>query len=271
MFVINRLDGRPGEAELLAVAAAYFADRLLSDHQRKQLAITVNITTQPIRVPIPREMLVTRYRLFRPIPPCDFAFSVSLARGVRNALEVIAHELIHVAQVVHGRLIITRREVQIGFSGRTIHLVRWGRSKAIPVEQSEWQERPWEIEACRWQICLVDEFLASSSGQHLMPIVRRPNPNRLALYDISGGLTRPPPVPAVSALRRLSAIPNPDRTLMPVETKDKPLPALKAPSLPLLPAAHIKVMVPGLSEMRNLSIAALGNKHQELRDRGLAH
>ena len=45
----------PGEAELLAVFAAYAADRLLPKHLRWRLSVTKNTTAQPVRMPISRD------------------------------------------------------------------------------------------------------------------------------------------------------------------------------------------------------------------------
>ena len=95
MFVINPLDTRPGEAELLAASAAYFADRLFTKRQRQILHITLNITSQPIRVPVARDMLTVQRGLLRNYAPRVFVFSASVAPGMRDAMEVIAHEMIH--------------------------------------------------------------------------------------------------------------------------------------------------------------------------------
>lgn len=204
MFDINPLDTRPGEAELLAVGAAYFANRLLSRGHRRQIEIAINITTQPMRVPIPRSMLSTNDGVLRRKLPQNFAFSVSVASGMRNAMELIAHEIIHIAQVLYRRLIITWRILPQRMSDRVVYQARWENGRAMPMGQLEWAVRPWEIEASRWQSILVDEFLAYSTGQlHSLPL-QRPRKRQLALFDIGRDATPPPRVNAISSLARIS-------------------------------------------------------------------
>lgn len=75
MFFIHSLDTRPGEAELLAVFAAYVADRLLPQNLRRRLSVTINTTAQPIRVPISRDYMISQKGFLRYVLPTDFTFT----------------------------------------------------------------------------------------------------------------------------------------------------------------------------------------------------
>ena len=286
MFVINPLDTRPGEAELLAASAAYFADRLFTKRQRQILHITLNITSQPIRVPVARDMLTVQRGLLRNYAPRVFVFSASVAPGMRDAMEVIAHEMIHLSQVLHARLVVTARTVDFGARGmgassRSVHIARWVGGKSLPFAQVEWHMRPWEIEACRWQSILVDEFLALSTGHSFIPIVQKARRDRLALHAIATGLTPPARVPAVSSLPRLSYVPNDVSSDVPSDvpsdvSPDSPPDSLgladyegRESPVMLLPAPHIPVVVPGLGVPRMLHREMITRKHHDLRQRGL--
>ena len=268
MFDINPLDTRPGEAELLAVGAAYFANRLLSRGHRRQIEIAINITTQPMRVPIPRSMLSTNDGVLRRKLPQNFAFSVSVASGMRNAMELIAHEIIHIAQVLYRRLIITWRILPQRMSDRVVYQARWENGRAMPMGQLEWAVRPWEIEASRWQSILVDEFLAYSTGQlHSLPL-QRPRKSQLALFDIGRDATPPPRVNAVSSLARISQMPPFDSGTS-VQTESQMGQNDPRGEAKLLPSPRIRVDVSGLPAPRVLTLDAIRQKRQELGSRGL--
>ena len=164
MFFINALDTCPGEAELLAVFAAYAADRPLPKHLRRRLSVTINTTAQPVRVLISIDHMTPQRGSLRQSPPIDFVFTTSVSVGMRDAMEIIAHGMIHISQICHGRTRVQERRVGAGMSAQQIHIVSWCRAKPTPIDQIEWHKRPREIEACEWQAILVDEFLVRSSG-----------------------------------------------------------------------------------------------------------
>ena len=114
MFFIHLLDARPAEAELLAVFAAYVADRLLSQNLRRRLGVIINTTAQPIRVPISRDYMISQKGFLRYVLPTDSTFTASVSVGMREAMEGIAHEMIHISQICHGRLRVQRRRVDTG-------------------------------------------------------------------------------------------------------------------------------------------------------------
>jgi hypothetical protein len=65
MFFINSLDTSPGEAELLAVFAAYAANRLLPKHLRRLLSKTINTTAQLFRILISRDHMILQRGFLR--------------------------------------------------------------------------------------------------------------------------------------------------------------------------------------------------------------
>ena len=142
MFFIHSLDTRPGEAELLPVFATYVADRLLPQNLRRRLSVTINTTAQPIRVPISRDYMISQKGFLRYVLPTDFTFTASVSVGMRDAMEVIAHEMIHISQICHGRLRVQRRRVGAGTAARQIHIASWCKATLTPIDQIEWHKRP---------------------------------------------------------------------------------------------------------------------------------
>ncbi|HBD52894.1 MAG TPA: hypothetical protein DC036_10380, partial [Alphaproteobacteria bacterium] len=95
MYKVNVIDAVPGEVEVLRLMTGYLGDRLFTPRQRASLDITINATRRPIRVPISRDMLLPQKAGFGLGPPTAFEMTVSTAAGIRDAGQVIAHELLH--------------------------------------------------------------------------------------------------------------------------------------------------------------------------------
>ena len=93
-----------GEEELLTAATHYFADRLLTPKQQKTIMLLIDVANCPIRVPLTRDMLSEKSGIFGATLPSVFEMSVSTAAGIKDALEVIAHEMVHMSQVLNRRL-----------------------------------------------------------------------------------------------------------------------------------------------------------------------
>ena len=203
MIEVNPLDSAPGEAELLRTAALYFADRLFTRAQRKKMALLLDVTAQPIRIPITRDMLMGKKGLMGHAIPTQFELTVSTAAGIRDAMEVVAHEMVHMSQAHHRRLIVTKKKRKYDDGKRLVHMGKWLTGKAMPIEDLEWQHRPWEIEACHWQRILVEEFVARSVGSPIELIIQKPKKKQLALYKVATSLSLPtgmaPPVPQAAA------------------------------------------------------------------------
>lgn len=265
MFFIHSLDTRPGEAELLAVFAAYVADRLLPENLRRRLSVTINTTAQPIRVPISRDYMISQKGFLRYVLPTDFTFTASVSVGMRDAMEVIAHELIHISQICHGRLRVQRRRVGAGTAARQIHIASCCKATLTPIDQIEWHKRPWEIEACNWQTVLVDEFLLRASGKASTVKVQRHQSDRLALYRLPKTMTPAAKVTPVSTVPRLNYTPESERKMPHISiTPVTPL-AEQQP----LPVEECEVEIAGLPFRRRLRQEIIEEKRHELLLRGL--
>ena len=185
MYKVNVIDAVPGEVEVLRLMTGYLGDRLFTPRQRASLDITINATRRPIRVPISRDMLLPRKAGFGLGPPTAFEMTVSTAAGIRDAGQVIAHELLHVSQVTNGRLVFNRKTKKIDRQRKKVELARWMDGKPVIIDQLPWHTRPWEIEACHWQVLLIDEFLTLASGSQPFLQLQKPGKQRLALLAAS--------------------------------------------------------------------------------------
>ena len=184
MIEVNSVDAVPGEAELLAVAADYFASRLFTLRQRRTLSVMVDITSQQVRVPVTRAMLGPQRAGFGTKAPTMFEMTVSTAAGIRDAAETIAHELVHISQAVNGRLTILSKRRKIDGRKVFIDFVRWMGGKPLVMDNLAWHLRPWEVEACHWQRLLVDEFLGLATGNGADQPVQSGKRKQLALYPV---------------------------------------------------------------------------------------
>jgi hypothetical protein len=114
--------------------------------------------------------------------PTAFTMTVSTAAGIRDAGQVIAHEMLHISQVINGRLVLSRKTRKIDRQKMKVELACWMGGKPVIVDQLPWHTRPWEIEACHWQALLVDEFLTLASGNQPFLQLQKPGKQRLALF-----------------------------------------------------------------------------------------
>ncbi|MGC6454322.1 MAG: hypothetical protein ACON31_10465 [Candidatus Puniceispirillaceae bacterium] len=196
MIDVTSIDARPGEAEIVALMATYMAARLFTPRQRKSLSVIVDLTGQPVRVPVTRAMLGPQKMGLGTRPPKQFEMTVSTAAGIRDAAEVVAHELLHISQAVNGRLVITSMKRKINGVKKIVDTARWMGGKPVMIDELAWQHRPWEIEACAWQGQLVTEFLMLTTGQYVDQPVQKPKKRQLALYPVRV------PAPSVSLMPR---------------------------------------------------------------------
>lgn len=184
MIDVTPIDARPGEAEIVSLMADYMAARLFTPRQRKSLSVLIDLTSQPVRVPVTRAMLGPQKSGLGTRPPKQFELTVSTAAGIRDAAEVVAHELLHISQAVNGRLLITAKKRKINGVKRVVDTARWMGGKPVTIDELAWQYRPWEIEACHWQSLLVTEFLMLTTGQFVDQPVQAPKKKQLALYPV---------------------------------------------------------------------------------------
>ena len=185
MYKLNVIDAVLGEVEVMRLMTGYLGNRLFTPRQLASLDITINATRRPIRVPISRDMLLPQKAGFGLGPPTFFEMTVSTAAGIRDAGQVIARELLHISQVTNGRLVLNRKTKKIDRQRKKVDLARWMGGKPVIIDQLPWHTRPWEIEACHWQVLLVDEFLTLASGSQPFLQLQKPGKQRLALLAAS--------------------------------------------------------------------------------------
>lgn len=185
MIEVNSIDAIPGEGEILTLMANYMASRLFTKRQRRSLSVIIDVTREPVRAPVTRRMLGPQKSGLGTRPPKLFEMTVSTAAGLRDAAEVVAHELLHVSQAVNGRLQITEKKKKVGRKKTSVHVARWMGGKPVVMDDIAWHQRPWEIEACGWQSQLVSEFLMLTIGRSVDQPVQPPKRKQLALYPVS--------------------------------------------------------------------------------------
>jgi len=179
-------DAETSEAkiELLAAAADFFADRLLTHKQQKHLSFFIEFTTKPLRGSISLDMLASKTGVFGLRPPRRFKMTLSLAVGMRAALDTVAVEMVHIAQVMSERLEIFAKKRKIGGQRETALKARWLGNRAIFIDALPRAERAWVTEAEVTSKQLVGEFLAWSSGRIRSVPRQRPKRNKIGLYRV---------------------------------------------------------------------------------------
>ena len=185
MIEVSSIDAIPGESEILTLMANYMTERLFTKRQRRSLTVFIDVTRELVREPVTRRMLGPQKAGLGTRAPTNFEMTVSTCAGLRDAAEVIAHELLHISQAVNGRLLITEKTKKINGVKKKVDLARWMGGKPIMMDELSWHQRPWEIEACGWQGQLVTEFLMLTTGQSVDQPVQSPKRKQLALYPVS--------------------------------------------------------------------------------------
>lgn len=184
MIEVNSIDAGPGEVEILTLAANYVAGRLFTARQQKSMVVLIDVTRQVVREPVSRDMLAPKKGVIGSKRPDFFEMTVSTGAGIRDAAEVIAHELLHITQAMNGRLLISSKMKKVNRRRQKVEFARWMGGKPITIDELAWHDRPWEVEACHWQIVLVNEFLQMSMGQPVDQPVQKPKKQQLALYPV---------------------------------------------------------------------------------------
>ena len=179
-------DAETSEAkiELLAAAADFFADRLLTHKQQKHLSFFIEFTTKPLRGSISLDMLASKKGVFGLRPPRRFKMTLSLAVGMRAALDTVAVEMVHIAQVMSERLEIFAKKRKIGGQRETALKARWLGNRAIFIDALPRAERAWVTEAEVTSKQLVGEFLAWSSGRIRSVPRQRPKRDKIGLHRV---------------------------------------------------------------------------------------
>ena len=185
MIEVSSIDAIPGESEILTLMANYMTERLFTKRPRRSLTVYIDVTRESVREPVTRCMMSPQKACLGTRTPTNFEMTVSTGAGLRDAAEVIAHELLHISQAVNGRLLITEKTKKINGVKKKVDLARWMGGKPIMMDELAWHQRPWEIEACGWQGQLVTEFLMLTTGQSVDQPVQSPKRKQLALYPVS--------------------------------------------------------------------------------------
>jgi hypothetical protein len=129
-------------------------------------------------------MLAGESGLFGFHPPRLFEMTVSSAAGMRVALDAVAVDMVHIAQVMSQRLEIFAKKRKIDGQRETALKARWLGRRAIFIDALPHAERAWVIEAEVTSKQLVGEFLAWSSGR-IGPVPRqRPKGDKIGLYRV---------------------------------------------------------------------------------------
>ena len=181
MIQFSAIDIVGDELELLQLAGGILQSRLFAAREQKKFMVNVQVTSQPNRVPIDRDQMIGKSGLGYS-PPKEFSLLLPLANGLADALDMLAHELIHIAQLRAGRLRITRKKMKINGVRQMVHLAKWGKAKPVIIDQTPYHERGWEIEAHQWhgqlRIDAISLLLGAPHHQHLQSVK-----GELALFE----------------------------------------------------------------------------------------
>ena len=173
-----------GEVELIVTATRFFIDRLIPAAQQKKLSLKIELTDKPGRTPIAIKWLVGSSGLFGMKPPQNFEMTVSAAAGIKDGLETAANEIVHVAQVVSGRLKICLKNRKINGQTEQAYAASWVGGRFAFVDMTPRPSRLWEAEAATLKTQLVDEFLSWSAGRRIKLPTQKPKRNNFGLYPI---------------------------------------------------------------------------------------
>jgi hypothetical protein len=110
--------------------------------------------------------------------------TVSVAAGVKDGLEIAANEIVHVAQVVSGRLKICQKNRKIKGQKEQAYAASWVGGRFAFVDMTPRPSRLWEAEAATLKTQLVDEFLSWSAGRLAELPTQSPKKNNYGLYPI---------------------------------------------------------------------------------------
>ena len=184
MIKVTRATVASGEVELIVTAARFFIDRLIPAAQQKRLSLIIEVTDKPGRTPIAIKWLVGSSGLFGMKPPRNFEMTVSVAAGVKDGLEIAANEIVHVAQIVSGRLKICLKNRRINGQKEQAYAASWVGGRFAFVDMTPRANRLWEVEAATLKTQLVDEFLSWSAGRLAKLPTQSPKKNNYGLYPI---------------------------------------------------------------------------------------
>ena len=209
--------------------------------------------------------------------------TVSSAPGMRAALDAVAVDMVHIAQVMSQRLEIFAKKRKIDGQLETALKARWLGRRAIFIDALPHAERAWVIEADATSKQLVGEFLAWSSSRIRSVPRQSPKGDKIGLYRVRPAkIAMPAPnqmwndkeeetvmVPSVSGAELLGVVPS-QTEAAPQDLSSDIVPADFAPiDLPQVAEFTIYVEVPSLGTTRRLNSGAFHGKLNDLYERGL--
>jgi len=257
-----------GKVELLVAATDFFANRLLTREQQRQLTFLIEFTAYPVRGPINLEMMAGKLGLFGFRPPRLFEMTVSSAAGMRAALEAVAVEMVYITQLMSQRLQIFPKKRKIDGQREIALKSRWLGRRAVFIDTVPKAERAWVAEAEMIAQQLVGEFLAWSSGRIQTVPRQRPKGNKIGLYRVRPTRIVMPASSQVWVDQQGWGDQIDDAAWSPAADD---APALRASRVdpPQTPEFVIFVDVPALGMARRLNSGAFHGKLNDLLERGL--
>lgn len=199
MIEVVAIDNRGAEAELLRLAADFAQSRLFTPKQQKRLAFVVEVTGTAAPAPITREQLAKSPGLFK-ASQYHFAATISLLYGFESATLQLMHELTHISQIINNRYQITSKKVKQDGVKQLSYQAKWLGKKAGFIDQTQWQDRPWEQEAAIVGERLANEFMAFLYGTQNSFAAQgheKGAGKMLRLYELAIALPIDPPAPSV--------------------------------------------------------------------------
>ena len=276
------------EAQLLSAAVGFFADRLLTRKQQRRLTFVIEFTAAPHRYPVDMAALIGENGLFGFRPPRLFEMTASSAAGMRDALESVAVEMVHIAQVTTGRLALFHKKRKFRGARQSVIAARWLGKQETIVDRLARTDRPWVIEAVKTAPRLVDEFMALAAGTTASVPRQKATDRQIGLHLVTAGAgvgnraaatpdievpqsTTPPVTPS-------DAVPADVEKALAIEARfddsAAPLPPKLGPAtdpieVPVGPEFSIAVPVAGFDRPRQLGSSVLFGKVNDLLERGL--
>jgi len=276
------------EAQLLSAAVGFFADRLLTRKQQRRLTFVIEFTAAPHRYSVDMAALIGENGLFGFRPPRLFEMTASSAAGMRDALESVAVEMVHIAQVTTGRLALFHKKRKFRGARQSVIAARWLGKQETIVDRLARTDRPWVIEAVKTAPRLVDEFMALAAGMTASVPRQKATDRQIGLHLVTAGAgvgNRPAATPdiempqsATSPVTPSDAVPADVEKALAIEARfDDPAaplsPKLGAATdpieMPVGPEFSIAVPVAGFDRPRQLGSSVLFGKVNDLLERGL--
>ena len=197
MIEVVAIDNRGAEAELVRLAADFAESRLFTPQQKKRLRFVVEVTGTTLPAPIAREQLARSPGLFKS-SQYHFTAMISLLHGFDSAVLQLMHELVHISQIINNRYQISAKKLKQNGVKQLSYQAKWLGKKAGFIDNTAWQERPWEQEAATVGERLASEFMTFIYGTQnsFAPQGHEKGAGKmLRLYELAIALPIAPPKP----------------------------------------------------------------------------